>query len=163
MLRPQPFSRVECDQTVARAGAVLSRRLSARRDRERKQGNLEVMMIRILEDLPPNVIGVELSGRVTEDDYAKTLVPQIEEKQRQFDKVRLLYVAGNEFDGYSAGALWEDTKVAFKRPMSWEKIAVVTDEEWLRRAIRFFSWIVPGEVNVYSLADRERGQDWIAA
>jgi len=71
-------------------------------------------------------------------------------------------VTAEDFDGYSAGALWQDTKIAFKKPGSWEKIAMVSDEEWLRRAIRFMSWLVPGEVNVYSLKDRDRARDWVA-
>ena len=120
-------------------------------------------MIHVLDDLPPNVLGFEVSGKVTEDDYESTIIPQIEEKQRQFDKVRMLYITAEDFDGYSAGALLQDTKVAFKRPGSWEKIAFVSDEEWLRRAVRFLSWMVPGEVNVYSLADRERARDWVTS
>jgi len=120
-------------------------------------------MIQLLEGLPPNVVGIELSGKVTEVDYESTILPQIEEKQRQFDKVRMLYITAKDFDGFSAGAIWQDTKVAFKRPGSWEKIAIVSDEEWLKRAVRLFSWMVPGEVNVYSLADRERARDWVVA
>ena len=36
-------------------------------------------MIRILEDLPKNVLGVEASGKVTDDDYEQVLIPALRE------------------------------------------------------------------------------------
>jgi hypothetical protein len=118
-------------------------------------------MIHVLEDLPANVIGIEASGQVTSDDYERVIFPAIDDKQREHDKVRLMYVLGPEFDGYSAGAVWEDSKLLFKHPSSWEKIAVVTDEDWIRRSLSVFGWMVPGEVKVFANGDTSQARDWV--
>ena len=123
-------------------------------------------MIRVMENMPANVIGLEARGKVTREDYEATILPQIQAKQREFEKIRLMYVLGDEFEGYTPGAMFEDAGLAFKRPGAWERIAVVSDSEALRRAMSLFSWMVPGEVKVYSLsqsddARRREAQDWL--
>jgi hypothetical protein len=120
-------------------------------------------MITILDDLPPNVIGLEAKGKLTEDDYVKTIVPQIEQKQRDFDKVRMLFVLGRDFDGLTVGALWEDSKLTFKRPGSWEKIAVVSDSDLLKTAMTLFSWMVPGEMKIFPTAKTAEATTWVSA
>ena len=46
--------------------------------------------------------------------------------------------------GYSGGAMLEDSKLVFKHPRAWEKVAVVSDDDWIRRSIALFGWMVPG-------------------
>ena len=75
-------------------------------------------MIEMLSDLPDNVLGVEAKGEVTGGDYEQVLVPEIEERLARHDKIRLVYVLGEEFDGYSAGAMWDDTKVGMEHLLS---------------------------------------------
>jgi hypothetical protein len=119
-------------------------------------------MIELLQGFPPNVIGIEATGRVTSDDYERTLAPTIEEKQRQYDKIRLIYVLGPDFDSYTAGAMWDDSKLAFEHPRSWEKIAVVSDHEWLNRAMSAFSWMVPGEFRLFHDSELDAAKDWVS-
>ena len=120
-------------------------------------------MIRVMENMPANVIGLEARGKVTREDYEATILPQIQAKQREFEKIRLMYVLGDEFEGYTPGAMFEDAGLAFKRPGAWERIAVVSDSEALRRAMSLFSWMVPGEVKVYSLSQSDDARSWVLA
>src|SRR5688500_20057630 len=73
-------------------------------------------VIHLLTDLPGNVIGLEASGAVTGDDYRNKIVPRIEQTQHEFEKVRMLCIFDEEFEGFTPGAAWEDSKLAFKRP-----------------------------------------------
>ena len=68
-------------------------------------------MLKRIIDLPDNVLGVEASGKVTAKHYQTVLVPELEDKLRKINKVRLLYVFGDTFDGYSGAAAWQDAKV----------------------------------------------------
>lgn len=120
-------------------------------------------MIHVLQDLPDNAIGIEAEGKVTKEDYEGTIKPLIDEKQRAHDKVRLLYVLGDEFEGYTPGAIWEDSTLAFKRPGSWERIAVVSDHEWIRKSLSLFSWMVPGELKVYHTGEQGEARKWLSA
>jgi hypothetical protein len=116
-----------------------------------------------MEGMPQNVIGLEADGKVTREDYESTILPQIEAKQREFDKIRLMYVLGGDFEGYTAGAMWEDATLAFKRPGSWERIAVVSDDETLRKAMSLFSWMVPGELKMYRVSETDEARSWVTA
>ena len=78
-------------------------------------------MIKIISDLPNNVLGFESSGTVTGEDYETVLIPAVEEKLKAFPKVRLLYHLGSEFTGYDMEAMWDDAKIGFKHLKAWEK------------------------------------------
>ena len=107
-------------------------------------------MIQVIDGLPSNVVGFKAVGDIDAGDYKDTLDPAIDEALQVHDKIRLLYVLGDEFDDYSGGAMWEDTKLGLRRWSSWEKIAVVTDEDGISRGIKAFGWMVPGEVKVFA-------------
>jgi SpoIIAA-like len=36
--------------------------------------------------------------------------------------------------------------VGLKHRSSWERLAVVTDKDWMRHGIAAFGWLIPGEV-----------------
>ncbi len=119
-------------------------------------------MIEVMTDLPDRVLGVKASGEVTADDYKTVLVPAIEEKLTQHKKARLLYVLGDEFRGYSRGAAWEDAKVGMKHLTSFERVAVVTDVDWIEKMVKAFGFVIPGEVRVFDDDDFEDARRWIS-
>jgi hypothetical protein len=120
-------------------------------------------MIRVLEGLPENVLGVEAVGKVTDDDYESVLVPAIRERREAQGKIRLVYVLGEEFDGWTLGALWDDAKVGLGDTPAWERIAVVSDKDWLRHTLKAFGWMVPGEVRVFGEDELDAAADWAAS
>jgi len=119
-------------------------------------------MIEVMTDLPDRVLGVKARGQVTADDYKTVLVPAIERKLTQHRKVRLLYVIGDEFEGYTGGAAWEDAKVGMKHLTSFERVAVVTGVDWIENMIKAFGFALPGEVRVFDDDDREDARQWIS-
>jgi hypothetical protein len=119
-------------------------------------------MLKLIEDLPDGVVGVEAHGKVTAEDYEDVLVPAVE-AARTHGKVRLLYVFGDDFPDYTAGAAWEDTKLGLGHLRSWERIAIVSDEDWLRRAIGGLGWLMPGEIKVFETDDLDDAREWVAS
>jgi len=120
-------------------------------------------MIELIEGLPESVVGLEGVGEITAEDYEKVAMPAIERVREGREKVRLLYVLGERFEKYTAGAMWDDTKLGLSHPFSWEKIAVVTDEGSMRAMLKGFGWLVPGEVKLYSVAELEDAKAWVSA
>lgn len=120
-------------------------------------------MIEPISELPANVVGMKAVGRVSVEDYRAVLEPAVEAALGQHEKLRLLYVLGEEFEGYSAGAAWEDTKLGISHWDAWERIAVVTDRDWIREGVRAFSWMLPGEVKVFAVAERDDARSWVVA
>ncbi len=80
------------------------------------------------------MLGFRASGELTSDDYQNVLVAAVEAALQNRDKLRLLYLLGNDVTGFSAGAAWQGTKVGMAHATRWQKIAVVTDKEWLRHS-----------------------------
>ena len=69
--------------------------------------------------------------------------------------MRLVYVLGPEFTGYSAGADWQDAKLGVHHLSAWERAAVVSDVEWVEHLVGAFAWLIPGELRRFSLAERD--------
>jgi SpoIIAA-like len=120
-------------------------------------------MIEILADFPENIVAVAGHGVITRADYQKILVPQVEQALRKHSKIRFYYELGREFSGMEAGAMWEDFKVGFEHITRWERIAVVTDVEWIRHAINAFRILLPGSVRVFGTSETAQAHTWITA
>ena len=119
-------------------------------------------MIEVMTDLPERVLGLRAGGEVTAEDYKTVLVPAIEGQLTKHRKVRLLYVIGDEFKGYTGGAAWEDAKVGMKHLTSFERVAVVTDIDWIENMIKAIGFAIPGEVRVFDDDDFEDARRWIS-
>lgn len=119
-------------------------------------------MIRLLEGLPDNVLGVEARGKVTDDDYERVLAPAVREKRDAHGKIRFVYVLGDDFDGWTLGAMWEDARLGGSELTAWEKVAVVTDKDWIAHMVKAFAWMLPGEARVFGLGELDAAQAWAA-
>jgi SpoIIAA-like len=120
-------------------------------------------MIQMIPALPANVVGLVAKGEVTSEDYQQVLVPAVDTALETNDKVRLLYVMGADFEGYSGGAMWEDGKLGVEHLTRWERIAVVSDNAWIRHAVNVFGYLLPGEVKVFELEDEADASAWITS
>ena len=88
------------------------------------------------------------------------LLPAVRDALDRND-LRLLYVLGNEFDSYSAGALWADTKLFVQHPKGWKKVAIVSDADWLENSLKAFGWLMPGEIKVFETDEVDEAKDWL--
>ncbi len=118
-------------------------------------------MITLLEDLPDDVLGVEASGEITQDDYTQTLLPALERHRQAHGKVRLLYILDDQHD-FTTGALWEDEKLFDRHPLSFAKIAVATNATGVRGLIRTLSWMIPGDVKLFTTDEIDQARDWVS-
>lgn len=119
-------------------------------------------MIKPIHGLPDHVIGFELSGKVSGEDYEKILMPAVEAATRGNNKIRLLYHVTSEFEKYEFEAMWDDAKVGLGHMGSWEKIAVVTDVDWIRWSVKSFGFAMPGKIRVFEQDGLAAAKDWLA-
>jgi hypothetical protein len=119
-------------------------------------------MIEVITDLPDRVLGFKAIGAVTAEDYKKVLVPAIEQKLAAHKRTRLLYVLGEEFASYTGGAAWEDAKVGMKHLTSFERIAVVTDVDWIENVVKALGFAFPAEVRVFDNDELDEARAWIS-
>ena len=102
-------------------------------------------------------------GRSRGRDYDTVLIPVVEKALEKNDKVRLYYETAADFDGIDAGAVLEDAKVGVSHLTRWERFAVVTDIDWIKHTMKLFSFLVPGEMKVFSTDEAAKAREWIVA
>jgi SpoIIAA-like len=122
-------------------------------------------MIERLDDMLPGTIGFRATGHVTRDDYRDVLEPALRQAA-EAGEVRLVYAVGPDYEEMEPGALWEDAKTGAALGMghhsAWKRTAIVTDIDWMRRAIHMFTWMTPGEVRVFGLDELDEAKTWAA-
>ncbi len=123
-------------------------------------------MVERFEEMPAGTLGFLLSGKVTRDEYHELLAP-VHTALERGERLRYLVATAPDFHGLDLGALWEDVKAAgsvgLKHYSDWERIAVVTDKEWMRNAIAAFGWVSPGELRIFEPDQLEDAKAWLAA
>jgi hypothetical protein len=120
-------------------------------------------MLKQMADMPPGTVGFDAIGEVDDDDFEKTVEPVLRRIIADGRKVRLLYLLGVQFREYEGDALKEEMKFAVHHPSAYERVAVVSDEEWLRPALRLLSVLVPGQLRGFRTADLAVAKSWVAA
>jgi hypothetical protein len=120
-------------------------------------------MIDTLQIFPENVLAFVCRGRVTKSDYDTVLVPAVLRVLEEHRKARLYYETAEDFAGFDASAAWEDFKLGMKHLNRWERVAVVTDVEWLTQTVRFFRFLMPGALKVFPLGEAAQARAWILA
>lgn len=119
-------------------------------------------MLTKMKYLPEGVIGFSAEGTVTDADYKSVLIPTVEEALKDGGKIRFLYFLGPEFQGYAAGAMWDDTLFGARHFFDFEKIACVTDHEAYATMTRSFGFLIPAEVRVFQVKELDAAKDWLA-
>lgn len=116
----------------------------------------------VLDGYPDNVVALKAEGRITREDYEETLIPLIEEVVSARGGVKLLYWCGEEFEGFSAGAMWDDARFGMTHLGDFIKVAVVSDVEWVRQSVKLFAPFMRAPVQVFDNADIEDAKLWIS-
>ena len=138
-----------------RGGPAVAARRSVRRAEEGE-------MLERMPDMPVGTIGFEAIGEVEDDDFERSVEPVLRAEIAAGRKIRLLYLLGPGMREYEGDALAEEMKFAARHPTSYERVAVVSDEDWLRPALRILSVLVPGQLRAFPVARLAAAKDWLA-
>jgi hypothetical protein len=121
-------------------------------------------MVERIEEMPAGTIGFRVVEKLTGDDYREQIEPVIG-AAAETGEVRLLFEIDAGF-GMDAGAVIEDAKTGLKsglgRMKAWKRTAVVTDVDWIRKAMKAFGFMAPGEVRVFEPAELGAAKVWVA-
>ena len=118
-------------------------------------------MISTQTEMDGALLVVTMSGQVTAADYESTLVPAIEAALAENDAIRMLIVAGADFEGYDLGAAWQDSKLGLSHWRGFDRVAVATDQGWMQTAIRLGAPLLPCPVQVFAASEVEDARRWL--
>jgi len=121
-------------------------------------------MVERIEGMPAGTIGFKVVEKLTGDDYREQIEPALGEAAAR-GEVRLLFEIDAGF-GMDAGALIEDAKTGLKSGLghmkAWKRTALVTDVDWIRKAIKAFGFMAPGEVRAFEPGELGAAKAWVA-
>ena len=119
-------------------------------------------MLKRIPDMPAGTVGFEAIGKVDDDDFERAVEPVLRREIAAGHKIRLLYLLGPGMREYEGDTLAEDMKFASRHPTSYERVAVVSDEDWLRPALRVLSVLVPGQLRAFPVKQLAAATEWLA-
>ncbi len=119
-------------------------------------------MIEQVQGLPANVVAFAGRGQVTKGDYMSTVIPAVDRALAGHERLRLYYELGADFAGIDADAILEDFKVGMEHLSRWDRIAIVTDVEWIAHSVSLFSFLMPGAMKLFATKDVDQARSWIA-
>jgi stage II sporulation SpoAA-like protein len=117
-------------------------------------------MIKLIDGLPDGVVGLEAVGKVESADYDAVAAPAVRHALERHPTIRLIHVLDDRFGGYTAGGAWQDAALGLAHPRSYDRIAVVTDSESIRRLVTLAGWSVSGEMKLFPNREREQAEAW---
>jgi hypothetical protein len=124
--------------------------------------NLEVAMLRHMDDMPAGTIGFEAVGEVEDDDWERAVEPVLAREIADGRSVRLLYLLGPESREVEGDAMAADTGFRARHASSFERVAVVSDEDWIRPALSALSFLLPGKAKGFRVRDLAAAKTWLA-
>ena len=119
-------------------------------------------MLERMSDMPAGTVGFEAIGKVEDDDFERAVEPVLREGIADGRRIRLLYLLGPGMREYEGDTLAEEMKFAARHPTSYERVAIVSDEDWLRPALRVLSVLVPGQLRAFPVAQLAVAREWVA-
>ncbi len=114
-----------------------------------------------IETSNPAIVAFDARGRLTDEDYGKTLIPALERAIADHGRVRALIRFGPEFEGYTAAALIDDAVFGLKHMRDFERIAVVTDIGWIRDGVGLLAHLSPIPLKLFPADATEAALAWL--
>jgi hypothetical protein len=122
-----------------------------------------MLMLRQITDMPVGTIGFEAVGEVEDDDWEDGVEPVLRQEMAEGRKLRLLYLLGPGTREVEGDAVKADTGFRARHAASFDRVAVVSDEDWMRPALRALSFLLPGKAKGFRVRDLAEAKAWLAA
>ncbi len=118
-------------------------------------------MIDPISDLPGDVVGLHIRGKLTREDYENVVIPAVEAAIEVADEVRVLVQLDDDFHGIELGALLDDVKLGAKWIGDWDRVALVADEGVLASFTKLLGIVLPDKVKVFPPDLMDLARQWV--
>lgn len=111
------------------------------------------------EDITSEVVEIHVSGKLTKEDYEQ-FVPEIESLIQRYGCIRLLFEM-RDFHGWTAGALWEDTRFTLKHFRDIERLAIIGQKRWQKGMATFCKPFTKAQIRYFDHAEAAQARQWL--
>lgn len=119
-------------------------------------------MIEIIPGLPPGVAAFNAIGKVTANDYSKTINPLVKRIEKEFGKINYLLVLNTSLNNYSSGAWIKDGLLGLRYFPKWNKIAIVSAKKNIVNFTDFFGKFLPSLTKGFLMQDIDIAKRWVS-
>lgn len=119
-------------------------------------------MIEHVAGRPEGTLEFRITGKLTAQDYETVLTPVIERALRENERLKLLMIVDEGYDGFDLGAAWEDARLGLKHWSGFGRVALVTDKDWLKAVTKAMAFMMPCPVKTFDLDELEEARRWLA-
>lgn len=117
-------------------------------------------MITEIIPLPETLIGFEATGEVTADDFKNVVIPKVSDFIDRYDKINYMLVLNTDISNFTAGAWLQDAWLGLKDLAKWNRAAIVSDNETIKKVTEVFTKVMPGEFRVFEHARYNEAVQW---
>jgi hypothetical protein len=119
-------------------------------------------MIIPLDTKNRNFVGFKAIGKIDADDFKNIVIPQAEAFVANKGKLNYLLQIETDLNNFSFGAWLQDAILGIKVFTKWNRAAIVTDSDGIKRFTEFFSKIMIGEFKCFLHEEIETAIDWVS-
>jgi SpoIIAA-like len=121
-------------------------------------------MVNAVADLPSGVLGFRASGRVTVNELDQ-VTQAVNAALGRHEPLNFYIELADDFEGLDRDAARQGRHdalaVGLRHRKSWQRLALVTDQDWVRNYLNAFGSIVPGELRVFEPSRRGEARSWL--
>lgn len=116
-------------------------------------------MIQQITDLLENMVGLRASGEVIKDDF-DIVLQKVEEIVEKTGKLNYLLYLETSPANFTIGAWVKDGLLGVQNLTKWNRAAIVSDSEMVKKFTDVFSDIMPGEFRGFEMDNLQHAIDW---
>lgn len=116
-------------------------------------------MIEKIKDLPPNMVGFRSEGEVVKEDF-DLVIEEVSTLVEKTGKLNYLLFLDNSPADFTIGAWFQDALLGIKNITKWNRAAIVTDSETVRKFTDLFSKVMPGTFRGFRKEEYDLAIDW---
>jgi hypothetical protein len=118
-------------------------------------------MIKFLPEGQGNVVGIQVSGKLTDKDYKDALIPELEALFARHGKLRVLLYMDEAFEGWNLDAAWDDAALGLGHRNDFEKMALVGAPQWVEWGFKLSGFLMRGEMKLFAGDQLDEAWAWV--
>jgi len=119
-------------------------------------------MLKLINDLPPHVLGLHARADITETEYVTQLTPLLDNLVKKHGKISFILILETAIENFKPGAWCGNFKIGLKHFFKWSRVAIVSDRSHLYGYSDLFKYVIPGKFKNFALTDLDLAIQWVS-
>lgn len=119
-------------------------------------------MFEVLAQSHDQLIGIRVTGTLSDDDYKSVLIPTLEAALAKGGKLRVLLLF-EDFEGWDLHAAWDDAVFGMEHRGDFERLALVGAPSYVEIGMRLFAPLMSGSVRSFTAESEQAAWAWLEA